>query len=260
LDESGWQGNARSSCYAQEQKHAEADVDQATARPVFCFSASNHPTAKDALPPGWVSRTYDPLVAVVANEPRPPPEGMQAGRQYYIHLATQHAQWDKPYHRILLEITRDGYQANLAASSLRGVLGFDACLCPPVLSDAGAPRDGGKAGTVRTAGAVGVVGVGGKGAYMAQSAPRITWAGLKEVLAMAMSGLVRVDMEYVPVEPGEPEGGERPPARVATDDAWQAMLEHLRAKSLGAESDEQTEIDVDLLLSKSGDSRLGSKR
>jgi len=77
---------------------------------------------------------------------------------------------------------------------------------------------------------------------------------------MAMSGLVRVDMEYVPEEPGAPEGSDRPPARVATDDAWQAMLQDLRVKSLGAETDEQTEIDVDLLLSKSGNSRLGSKR
>ena len=102
-------------------------------------SASKEATSsasKEALPPGWVSRVYDPrTLGTDAREPRPPAEGNAVGRRYYLCQQTRHAQWEKPLHRILLEITRVGYQANFAASSMRCLLGFDACYCPPMLSD-----------------------------------------------------------------------------------------------------------------------------
>ena len=234
----------------QEQKHVEASTAGPSSRPIFCFSAANHLTSKDVLPPDWASRTYDPLIAPAAHEPRPPPEGMQPGRAYFINLITHHAQWEKPFHRVLLEITRDEYQANMAASSLRGVLGFDACLYPPVLPVSASVVDGApsKSSQARRMDAA------RKGAYMAQSCPRITWSGFKEVLAQVMTGLVRVDMEYYPENASiaDQSGGEAP-VRVANEESWQTLLGNLRAKSQEAAPEEQTEVDIDLLLFKSGD-------
>ena len=166
-------------------------------------SASKEATSsasKEALPPGWVSRVYDPrTLGTDAREPRPPAEGNAVGRRYYLCLQTRHAQWEKPLHRILLQITRVGYQANFAASSMRCLLGFDACYCPPVLSDiADAPSTSAsnKSESAKASAAVLPQG-GGKAFFMAQSAPRIPWAAFKDVLTQVIGGVVRVDLEYV---------------------------------------------------------------
>ena len=98
---------------------------------------------------------------------------------------------------------------------------------------------------------------------MAQSAPRISWSGFKGVLAQVMSGLVRVDMDYCPENDSSSEqSSEAVPVRVATDESWQNMLEHLRAKSQQAATEDPIEVEVDLLLFKTGDAgnRLGAKR
>ena len=190
------------------------------------------------------------------DEPRPPREGNQPERPYFVHLSTRHAQWERPFHRILLEITRNGYQANMSASSMRGLLGFDACYYPPRISDiltppAAAKKNGGnQVGVEKTLGAVNE---GGKGLFMAQSAPRVTWAAFKEVLTKVVAGLVGVDLEYVPEEDGEggQEEEEKPAVRVANDEAWQGMLEYLRNKS-PASPGELAEAEVDLMLLKSG--------
>ena len=195
-------------------------------------------------------------------EPRPPPAGSQAGRSYYAHLATRHAQWEAPLHRVLLRVTRRGYQANMAASSVRGLLGFDAGCCPPIVSDTDM-----QALTAQKSGA-GAVGAGGKaaGVWMAETAPRITWGELKEVLTRIISGLVQVQLEYVPaLEPAsgglqDSDGGESdmPAVRVSKEHEWQNLLEYLRSKAAPApalgssrHAPDSTEADVDLLLFKS---------
>jgi len=222
-------------------------------------SASKEATSsasKEALPPGWVSRVYDPrTLGTDAREPRPPAEGNAVGRRYYLCQQTRHAQWEKPLHRILLEITRVGYQANFAASSMRCLLGFDACYCPPVLSDiAAAPSTSAsnKSESAKASAAVLPQG-GGKAFFMAQSAPRIPWAAFKDVLTQVIGGVVRVDLEYV--AEGR-EGEERPPLRVANEVSWQTMLEHLRKKALSDADKQPPEIDVDLVLLKSASSAL----
>ena len=64
-----------------------------------------------------------------------------------------------------------------------------------------------------------MVGKGKGERFLAQSAPRMTWSELREVLAQVVAGLVRVDLEYVPEDIGggaeeaerEPGGGLRGP-------------------------------------------------
>lgn len=95
----------------------------------------------------------------------------------------------------------------------------------------------------------------GKGmCCLAQSAPRMTWSELKQVLAQVVAGLVRVDLEYMPEDisgGGGPEvEGEKAAVRVASEDAWQRLLEYLRAKSQAGSPGEQTETEVDLVLLK----------
>ena len=127
-------------------------------------------------------------MATGQGQARPPADGNQVDRPYFVHSATRHAQWDKPFSRVAVRLTRAGYQANFAASSLRGLLGFDACLCPAVLS--GGERDGRS-----KPGALGKGGVSGTGEpdvrreYLAQSSPRITWSNFKAVLALVVTGL-----------------------------------------------------------------------
>ena len=136
---------------------------------------------------GWEAHKYDPM-ATGQGQARPPADGNQVDRPYFVHTATRHAQWDKPFSRVAVRLTRAGYQANFAASSLRGLLGFDACLCPAVLS--GGERDGRS-----KPGALGKGGVSGTGEpdarreYLAQSSPRITWSNFKAVLALVVTGL-----------------------------------------------------------------------
>ena len=136
---------------------------------------------------GWEAHKYDPM-ATGQGQARPPADGNQVDRPYFVHSATGHAQWDKPFSRVAVRLTRAGYQANFAASSLRGLLGFDACLCPAVLS--GGERDGRS-----KPGALGKGGVSGTGEpdvrreYLAQSSPRITWSNFKAVLALVVTGL-----------------------------------------------------------------------
>jgi len=231
-------------------------------------SASKEATSsasKEALPPGWVSRVYDPrTLRANAHELQPPAEGNAVGRRYYLCQQTRHAQWEKPLHRILLEITRVGYQANFAASSMRCLLVklccvvhalSDACYCPPVLSDiAAAPSTSAsnKSESAKASAAVLPQG-GGKAFFMAQSAPRIPWAAFKDVLTQVIGGVVRVDLEYV--AEGR-EGEERPPLRIANEVSWQTMLEHLRKKALSDPDKQPPEIDVDLVLLKSASSGL----
>ena len=100
---------------------------------------------------------------------------------------------------------------------------------------------------------------------MAQAAPRITWSELKDVLAQVVSGLVRVDLEFVAEDSrgveAEVEGeAENAPVRVATEDAWQGLLEYLRAKSHVAAPGEQTEVEVDLVLLKTTGSSAANVR
>ena len=99
-----------------------------------------------------------------------------------------------------------------------------------------------------------MVGKGKGESFLAQSAPRMTWSELKEVLAQVVAGLVRVDLEYVPEDisgGGAAEAeGEKAAVRVASEGAWQRLLEYLRAKSQAGPQGEQTEAEVDLVLLK----------
>ena len=251
-----------------EEKHVSSSTEDTASKAIFSFTAANHLSSKDALPPGWVARVFDSAHALANHEPRPPAEGNQPGRVFYIHLATKHAQWEKPFHRVQLEISRMGYQANMAASSIRGLLGFAPCYCPPVLTDTFSPAGGARLGVPRADGkGVGAVkGGGAAGArFLAQAAPRITWSELKDVLAQVVSGLVRVDLEFVAEDSrgveAEVEGeAENAPVRVATEDAWQGLLEYLRAKSHVAAPGEQTEVEVDLVLLKTTGSSAANVR
>jgi hypothetical protein len=104
-----------------QERHLTTSEEVKSSKAVFNFSASNHLSSSDALPPGWVSRVFDSVTALAHGEPRPPAEGNQSGRVFYVHLPTKHAQWEKPFHRVLLEISRMGYQVNMGASPSRGL-------------------------------------------------------------------------------------------------------------------------------------------
>lgn len=275
----------------QEHTHVTSAAEETSSRAVFCFFPANDEKLKtDTLPPGWISRVHDPSAGVChillvssstslhyshrisgrndypgltggmcvcfclsmavpqIDDPRPPREGSEAGRVYYIYIPTQHAQWGRPFHRILLEITRSGYQANMAASSLRGLLGFDALYCPPILTVFSVPPAPTKSGVAKLNAAV----TGGPGFFMAQSAPRITWDALKEVLTNVVTGLVRVDLEYAPEDDGAKESlkdEETAVLRVAKEESWQVMLDLLRSKATRFH-DEPTEAEVDLIILK----------
>jgi len=142
------------------------------------------------------------------------------------------------------------------ASSIRGILGFDACYCPPALTDAFSPAGGARQGVPGADGkgtGAAMVGKGKGERFLAQSAPRMTWSELREVLAQVVAGLVRVDLEYVPEDIGggaEEAEREKAAVRVASEDAWQRLLEYLRARSQAAAQGEQTEAEVDLVLLK----------